>query len=117
ARIDEDDRRFLQRLYDTYAETLRAVALQPNRADLVFTEEHLREIRRIVVRLREYFTAGAAGVVDEVLGIVAEFVGRTVPEILQALDDPDLLRRVTELARRAGYAPRTDAAGGEAGGG
>src|SRR5690606_38286848 len=71
----------------------------------------------IVVRLREYFTAGAAGVVDEVLGIVAEFVGRTVPEILQALDDPDLLRRVTELARRAGYAPRTDAAGGEAGGG
>lgn len=124
AKVSEPDQQYLQRLYDTYAETARAVALQPHRSEIRLTEEHVEEGRRALRRFREYLTEDEIRVAEEVLQAAREVEGRTPAEILRMLDDEDLLGRAIGLVDQVRFLqqpeqagprrPRQDTAGQEA---
>jgi hypothetical protein len=102
-KVSDEDRQFLQRLYDTYAETARAVAVQPHRSEIRLTPEHLEEGRRALRRFRGYLTDDEAEVAEQVLQVVQDAEGRTPAEILRMLDDESLLSRAIGLVDRVGF--------------
>ncbi|MEU1728928.1 hypothetical protein [Nonomuraea sp. NPDC005692] len=106
--LDEATVRTLQGLYDKYAETARAVALQPLRSEATVTDEHLEEAREALARMREHLRADEAEVAEEALGIARDFVGRTAAEILRALDETELLRRVRSMVDRVEFLTQPD---------
>lgn len=106
--VSEDDQRYLQRLYDTYAETARAVALQPHRTQLVLTEEHLAELHGALRRFREYLTADEVEAAEEFLRVADTAQGRTPAEILRMLDDEELLNKVVDAVERVAFLQQPD---------
>ncbi|MGC4814235.1 hypothetical protein ACLQ29_27210 [Micromonospora sp. DT228] len=99
-KLSDADRRHLQKLYDTYAETARAALLQPHRSEATLTTEHLDEARKTLRRFADRLTAEEISAAEEVLALANDAVGRTPVEILRMLDDEQLLHKAQELVER-----------------
>lgn len=108
-KVSEEDRQYLQRLYDTYVDTARAVALQPQRSEVRLTQEHIEEGRRALRRFRSYLSDEEAEVAEELLRAASDAEGRTPAEILRMLDDEDLLGRARELVERVSFLRQPEA--------
>ena len=107
-KVRDADRRYAQRLYDTFAETARQVALAPERSDLTLTAAHIDEARKGLNRAAPYLRADELEAAQEALEIVSQFEGRTPAEGLQLLDDTDLLRKAHELVDRVEFLVQPD---------
>lgn len=102
-KVGDDDRAFGQYLYEKYVDDARAAALRPDASGLRLTEEHLRDARDALGRVRQYLTDDEVYAAEEVFKIAHQAVGRTVPEFLRMLNDEALYRRVRELVARIAF--------------
>lgn len=109
--VREADRRFAQRLYDTFAETVRQIALAPERSDVTLTAAHVDEARKALNRAAPYLRTDELAAAQEALEIVSRFEGRRPVDGLQLLDDAELLRLARDLVDRVDFLVQPDPGG------
>jgi hypothetical protein len=99
-RLADYDRDFLRELYAKHIPDLRSALVDPEKSEFRLSEQHLNDAREAVARLKQHLSGDELDVLNELLELASEGVGKTIPEILGLLNDERFQQRTIKLIGR-----------------
>ncbi|WP_165970425.1 hypothetical protein [Actinomadura sp. 6K520] len=97
--VPEEDRAFVQAVYDQYFSEAKLALYDPDRDDIRVTQQHVTETQDAIDRARKYMLLEEADAVQEVFELCRDRVlGKNGRELIALLDDATLYQRIREIA-------------------
>jgi len=102
--VVDDDRAFAQALYSQYGGDMKLAMMDPDRTDIRISEQFLANAEESLARARKHMLPEEADASAQTIALVRQhgIVGRNGRELVTMLDDPELLRKLKEIAARSG---------------
>ncbi|WP_207934241.1 hypothetical protein [Actinomadura sp. KC06] len=102
AQVPPQDRALAQALYATYGTELKLAAADPDRSDLVVTDQHLLDAESALASLHKYLTPKEQEAAKEIRDIGFSLRGKTARELITMLDDQELYDRLRRIVDDTG---------------
>ncbi|MFI6457059.1 hypothetical protein ACIBF6_36575 [Streptosporangium amethystogenes] len=102
--VPNDDRAFAQALYAQHGGEMKLALMNPDRQDVQVSEQFLLDAEESLARARRYMLTEEADAAQEAITLIRQqgVVGKNGRALINMLDDPELLRRLKEIAARSG---------------
>ncbi|WP_433359056.1 hypothetical protein [Streptosporangium sp. CA-115845] len=102
--VPNDDRAFAQALYAQHGGEMKLALLNPDREDVRVSEQLLLDAEESLARARKYMLPEEADAAQQAIALIRQqgVVGKNGRALINMLDDPELLRKLKEIAAGSG---------------
>lgn len=97
ARVSEPDRDFARQMHEKYGPAVREAMLQPERSEARVSREALQDMHEGLGRAMKHMSHEERGAAERLMRVVERTESRSMPEILQMLNDDAVYHEVVEI--------------------